>query len=203
MWLCVYRADERGREAERYRLINFFFFFTLPLSASLPPSLMNYQCFEVISMQGPDSKLGSQPLSLQTHERAISDAGSCCNLSSCAVLGNMSVHLNPVSAGNARRKRWLQGEHRRICLCVFINPWGAEHVWNLLFFPLSLSICSHAAVCKHSSTRRCKPAIDWRKKVSNDVFWIHSMQYNSQCVSLALMWSGTVLLFTFRRLKPF
>lgn len=96
---------------------------------------MNYQCFEVISMQGPDSKLGSQPLSLQTHERAISDAGSCCNLSSCAVLGNMSVHLNPVSAGNARRKRWLQGEHRRICLCVFINPWGAEHVWNLLFFP--------------------------------------------------------------------
>lgn len=48
--LSIFNVPERvgGWERERERL-----FLSLP-----PPSLMNYQCFEVISMQGPDSKLG-------------------------------------------------------------------------------------------------------------------------------------------------
>lgn len=60
------RVREGGRERESESQggseieTNKLFFHALLLS--LPPSLMNYQCFEVISMQRPDSKLGSQPL---------------------------------------------------------------------------------------------------------------------------------------------
>lgn len=130
---------KRGREIQTNKL----FFFTLHLSASLPPSLMNYQCFEVISMQGPDSKLGSQPLSLQTHELAISHASSCCTLSTrVPCWGTWVCILIRFSLETRTKNSDFKGSTDGFCRCVSINPWGAMHVWNHLFPPLCLQPCT-------------------------------------------------------------
>lgn len=176
MWLCVYRADERGREAERYRLINFFSFFHAPPLSLHPSFLDELSMLWSNQYAGARFKVGiTASLPADTWACNLRQRLLLQPLLSCAVLGNMSVHLNPVSAGNARRKRRLQGEHRRICLCLYkpLRCWACMK--SSSFPPLSPSASTQTplkAVCKHSNTRPCKPAIDWKKTVDNDIFWI-------------------------------
>lgn len=87
--VCIVRSV---RERETCKL----FLHSLPLS--LPPSLMNYQCFEVISMQRPDSKLGSQPVPCRHMKEQFQSLTFCCVLSHVgAAAQNTSVHPNHVT----------------------------------------------------------------------------------------------------------
>lgn len=92
--LSIFNAPVCIVRSVRERLANFFH--SLPLS--LPPSLMNYQCFEVISMQRPDSKLGSQPVPCRHMKEQFQSLTFCCALSHVgAAARNTSVHPNHVT----------------------------------------------------------------------------------------------------------
>lgn len=65
--VCVCMCVEGGMRWRQVKL------FSLSLFHCLSSSLMNYQCFEVISMQRPDSKLGSQTYPCRHAKPAFSD----------------------------------------------------------------------------------------------------------------------------------